>query len=592
MKLRPEIILELANFHGGNTSKIFEALDLYSKLNYENLGIKFQIFKYSKIALEDFSWFKAYKEFYIKEKRWKEIIEKASKIFKTIWLDVLDVYGVRILKQNFDNIYGIKLQASVLDNFEVFNSLHKFELNSKSIIINVSGYEISKIESHIRNIHKLKPREIILQIGFQNYPTSIDDTSLNKIDILEKAFPSFKLCYADHIDGKSELAIIFPSYAYIKGVDYLEKHVCIKRSDTKYDSFSSLEFNEVKQMISYLKKVNKCLDTEFVTPAEKKYLLNSEQKAICSKKLNKGQLVSKKDVIIRRTNQNGISISKIQNYQKGYFILDKEINKHKTINYENFKKAKIAVIVACRMKSSRLKQKAILPINGVPSVERCLYNCTKLTNVDEVILATSTLEEDTLLKNYTLGGKAKFWTGHPEDVIKRYLGACEYFNIDVVIRVTADCPAVSPEIAEYLIKKHFEFGADYTAAKEAAAGSSCEIYNTEALKRVIKLLGDAKYSEYMTWYLRNNKQIFKINIVELPKKYVRDYRLTLDYEEDLNMFNILYKRLEENNCDSTIRNVFKILDNNQDIEKINSHLKLKYKTDKGLIDKLNKVTKI
>lgn len=262
------------------------------------------------------------------------------------------------------------------------------------------------------------------------------------------------------------------------------------------------------------------------------------------------------------------------------------------MNYNKRKEEKIAVIVACRMKSSRLKKKAILPIYGTSSVERCLENCLMFPNIDEVILATSDLKEDSILKDYTLSGMVKFWQGDPDDVIKRYIGACDYYNIDIVIRVTADCPVVSPEIADYLINKHFEIGGDYTAPKEAAVGSFCEIFNTEALKRVIKLSGNAKYSEYMTWYMRNNREIFKVNIVDLPKKYIRDYRLTLDYKEDLEMFNLLYKELEKNKYSSTISNVFKILDNNPDIANINSHIKLKYKTDKKLIEKLNRVTKI
>lgn len=592
MNLKPEIILEVANFHGGDTGKIFEVINLYSKLNYDSLGVKFQPFKYDEIALEDFSWFNIYKELFIEEKLWKKIIRKASKHFKSIWLDIFDLYGVNILKQNINEISGIKLQASVLNNVEILDNLLKLDLVSSKIIINVSGYEITEIESILNNYRKTIHDEIILQIGYQGYPTSIEETSLNKIKVLKEAFPYHKLCYADHIDGKSELATIFPSYAYIKGVEVIEKHICIVRADAKYDSYSSLEFREVEKMIDYLEKSYKCLNTEFIVQTEKSYLLNSEQKAICNKKLNKGQLVSKNDVIFRRTEQKGISFPRIQNYQNNYFVLNNKLEKNITIQYKDFKKAKIAVIVACRMKSSRLKQKAIIPINGVPSVERCLYNCSKFSNIDNLILATSTLEEDAILKNYTLAGKAKFWTGDPDDVIKRYLGACEEFNIDVVIRVTADCPVVSSEIAEYLLQSHFETGADYTGPNKYAVGSNSEIYNVAALRRVIELLGQADYSEYMTWYMRNNSHVFKVNIVDLPPEYIRDYRLTLDYPEDLEMFEQLYTVLEAKGMTPDIKNVFKILDANPDIAALNEHLTVKYRADPLLIDKLNRVTRI
>ena len=244
------------------------------------------------------------------------------------------------------------------------------------------------------------------------------------------------------------------------------------------------------------------------------------------------------------------------------------------------------------MKSSRLKQKAILDIEGQTSVERCLSNCLKMSRQSTVVLATSTLEEDAILKSYTLDGKVNFWQGDPDDVIKRYLGACKEYSIDTVIRVTADCPVISTEIAEFLLDHHFSTGADYTAAKDCAVGTGCEIYNTEALQRVIKYLRSADYSEYMTWYMQNNSDIFKVEMVDLPGEMVRDYRLTLDYPEDLTLFKGLFLELSNNNQEATLQNIFNVLDDNPDLANVNSHLTLKYKSDKGLIDRLNQETKI
>jgi N,N'-diacetyllegionaminate synthase len=212
--------------------------------------------------------------------------------------------------------------------------------------------------------------------------------------------------------------------------------------------------------------------------------------------------------------------------------------------------------------------------------------------VEEVVLATSTLEEDSILEDHTLNGRVKFWRGDADDVIKRYLGACDEYNVDVIVRVTADCPVVSPEIAGILLREHLESGADYTAPREYAVGSNSEIYNTAALRRVIELLGSADYSEYMTWYMRNNDEIFEVNIVDLPADLVREYRLTLDYPEDLEMFERLYAELAEQNMSPELRNVFGILDHNPQIPALNGHLTLKYRSDQALIDKLEEVTKI
>ena len=103
-------------------------------------------------------------------------------------------------------------------------------------------------------------------------------------------------------------------------------------------------------------------------------------------------------------------------------------------------------------------------------------------------------------------------------------------------------------------------------------------------------MGRSDLSEYMTWYFQNNLDIFKVNIVDLPRDLVRGYRLTLDYQEDLDMFEKLLCVLGERPV--TTQNIFEILDSNPNISNINSHILLKYKTDEKLIDTLNRVTKI
>ena len=99
----------------------------------------------------------------------------------------------------------------------------------------------------------------------------------------------------------------------------------------------------------------------------------------------------------------------------------------------------------------------------------------------------------------------------------------------------------------------------------------------------------APYSEYMPWYFLNNKNYFKINLVDLPKNLIRSYRLTLDYKEDLLMFNNLAKKAKKKISHLSTKEIFKILDKNKKISKINAKFKLIYLT-KNFQNKLKKVT--
>jgi N,N'-diacetyllegionaminate synthase len=588
----PQIILETANFHGGDISKMKQAVREFSRIDYPGLGIKFHAFRHDKVMLPDFSWYERAKGLCFDETQWREIICLAHESRLQVWLDLFCVFGVRVLRDNLDRIRGVKLQPSVLGNCEMLTALKEVDLGGKDLIINVSGLELSRIEFHLKRLAEFSFETIALQLGFQGYPTEIKDTSLEKLRILRAAFPDRNLGYADHLDAESGFSKRFPVYAFLSGCSHIEKHICNSRKDTDYDFQSALEAEEVKWMVDELKRTVQCLNSGFITDNEKQYYLKTIQKPVARSALNPGSLIADADVVFRRTDKAGIDHETLKGLQKRMHVLGNGLKAGDTFTHGSFKKARIAVIVAARMRSSRLKEKAVLLIHGTASIERCLENCLKFDRQDEVILATSTNPEDAILADHTLAGRVRFWQGDPEDVISRYLGACEKYHVDVVVRVTGDCPIVSPEIMDFLLRSHFEAGADFTEPRVFAVGSNSQIYNVEALKRVISHVGKAEYSEHMTFYMTSNPDIFKLNTVDLPPELVRDYRLTLDYREDLDMLDRLYERLDREGLDSTLINAFKILDANPEIARINASRRLVYQTDEELIRTLKKATRI
>jgi N,N'-diacetyllegionaminate synthase len=591
MKLKyPQIIVEIANSHDGNKKKLFEMIDQISSFSYPNVSIKLQIFSPKTIALEDYEWYEVYEKITFNSDFWDKCIRISHEKVGKVWIDVFDSFSVDIVRNNIEFITGLKLQASVLENYEVRGGLTNLDLKDIRLMINISGYDLNHVDKLLVDFEKMHPKEIILQVGFQSYPTNIEDTGLQKIDVIKNYF-KYRVCLADHLDASSEAAVEVPVYGLAIGSDLIEKHICLDREKTKYDYYSSLCYEEFELMFKKIESFLKSKSGLFISKSENEYLRKSVQIPILNQDLRSEDLISIKDLKFRRSNQNGLTYSDIVDMQNKFMLLKAGINKNLSIKSSDFKKASIGVVIAGRLKSSRLKRKAILPIMGKPSIQWCFESCLDIPNVEKVILATSTLDEDSDLENYLIEDERLFfYRGEPDDVIKRYIGACDEYGIDVVIRVTADCPFVSRDIALILLEEHFKSGADYTAPKSFAVGTNCEIINVSALKRVIGYLGKAELSEYMTWYFQNNPDIFKVNIVSLPDHLIRDYRLTLDYQEDLDMFEELLSELDGNN--PSTENIFKILDSNPNISNINSHILLKYKTDKELIDTLNRRTRI
>ena len=587
----PYVLFEIANTHGGNIDHLNRLVDAFADFAWPRKGLKFQVFQADTLALSDFSWYETYQQLTQAPETWGRLIEKTYE-HGDVWIDIFDVYGTDILRRYLKKISGIKLQSSILDNVEVIAKLGNIDLTRCDLIINIAGHSLSQIHKYVSKFRQFKPANLILQAGFQDYPTAVSDTGLQKVSALRAAFPELPVCFADHARGTSTAARSIPALAVTAGCSIIEKHFCISREEAVYDSHSALEPDEVRKMLDQIHTAAAASSGPFISASEAEYLKQTYQVPIAQQKLPAGSLVGKDDLLFRRTDQEGMTWPTIKKAQKRFHVLEKDIEQGSAVRHDSFRNARIGVIVACRMKSSRLKKKATRPLHGVPSVERCLENCLMIEEADTVVLATSDLNEDAILADYTLGGRAKFVQGDPEDVISRYIKACDRFGIDTVVRVTADCPVISPEITSMLLDHHFKNGADYTTANDHAVGSVGEIYNTEALRRVIELKSEAKHSEYMTWYLVNNPHIFKIERVDLPTELVRDYRLTLDYPEDEKMFNQLFKELDQEGIEPRLRNVFKIMDENPSIPALNDSMTLKYKEDKELIKKLNQETKI
>ncbi|MDC1244559.1 N-acetylneuraminate synthase family protein [Crocinitomicaceae bacterium] len=583
-------IIEVANTHGGDFDYMISLIDEFERI--QPSGIKFQPLKYDQIAVKDYEWYPVYEKLYFTPIQWKEIISRAKQT-KEVWLDLFDTYGVQILKDQLENIQGIKLQTSVLNNLDILKELREIDTQGLKLIINIAGRTYEEIDHYLCYFQEqLSFDEVLIEVGFQSYPTKLVDSGISKLKMIKSKYNN-KIVFADHVEGVHSDAMNLPLVAFMSGADIIEKHVMHSSLPTEYDYFSSIKINQFSRLLDNLHRYSELFNEPFINSNEKEYLEKTIQIPILNKDKSKNDIISFKDLTYKRTNLKGMNHNEIiKMINNGFVKIKKEKAQHEPIKNRDLEKVKTACIIAARLKSSRLKLKAKLKIGELSSVELCIKNCLRFDNIDQTILATSTTDEDAELSQYTYDPNVIFHKGHPDDVIQRYLDIIRKEKIDVFIRVTGDMPYVSKEIADLLLKDHLKSGADYTVGQEAAAGTNLEIINSSALEKVKKHFPSANYSEYMTWYFQNNPEHFVINKVKLPEELVRDYRLTIDYQEDLNMFNKIEEHFEINNIDFSIYELFKFLDSNPKIAKINSHLTLKYKTDKELIDTLNRETKI
>src|SRR3989344_3607091 len=400
--MKTYLLFEIANSCAGSVKSIQKLIDSLPKT--DNAGIKFQVYKYNEIALPDYEWYPVYKQTFINAENWKKIFVHAKKKGFDIWIDVFDLYSVEALKNNLPSVAGIKLQSSVLNNLKVLNALSETIKGGKvKVMLNIAGRNLSNIKELLADIKSSYfDNEIILQAGFQGYPTDKEDLTVSKVQILKSEFPNITISYADHVDGSSPLAFDIPVFAVLAGAEHIEKHVCLDRKNTKYDFQSAIEPYECELLIYKINEAEKILGTKFIPDKEANYLKTTIEKPITSVPARSSDVINFKNFDFRRTGQEGLTVAEIKDFIRKRYVLKNNIKPGKPITKKDLKKSRIGVIIACRMKSTRLKHKAILPIAGLASIERCILNAKKIKSADEIILATSTLEEDQVLKKYSL----------------------------------------------------------------------------------------------------------------------------------------------------------------------------------------------
>lgn len=269
--MTPYFILEHANAHGGSIETLLQTIDEFHDLK-GNFGMKFQPFKYDKIALPNFRAFEIYKELFFTSDEWKKILKKASET-KDVWIDVFDEYSCQIIEENIDIIRGVKFQSSILYNSVVLGLLSQLEFAGKKVIINISGIDITALDEILNRFkQELSPEEIVLQIGFQAYPTELADSGLAKIKVLREKYPQYQISFADHIGADELEAIYTPSIAFSMGAKYVEKHICKSGEKAKYDHFSSLTREGINSVLKSLSLIEQSLSNEFINKREAEYL--------------------------------------------------------------------------------------------------------------------------------------------------------------------------------------------------------------------------------------------------------------------------------------------------------------------------------
>lgn len=241
--------------------------------------------------------------------------------------------------------------------------------------------------------------------------------------------------------------------------------------------------------------------------------------------------------------------------------------------------AKIGIIIQARMGSTRLPGKVLKILNGRPMLWHIIQRLKAVWNADEIIVATSEKEVDKPITVLSEEHGFKYFTGSEDDVLERYVTAAERYGIDVIVRITADCPLVDPGIIQELINKHLAEQNDYTSnvvERTFPRGLDAEVVNLAALKKVAGTTSEKRYREHVTLFIYEHPELFRIGNLKAREPFNRpELRLTVDTDEDFKLIEIIYRQLYRENQYIRLPEVFQYLEKNPHLLELNANIEQK-----------------
>ncbi len=213
--------------------------------------------------------------------------------------------------------------------------------------------------------------------------------------------------------------------------------------------------------------------------------------------------------------------------------------------------ARVLAVVAARLNSSRLPGKQLLALAGEPLIARIFQRLEQLSEIDEVVLATTADEyNQPLLEWAKKADKQAFaYSGDINDVVGRVDAVVQAYGADIVVFCCGDSPLIEPSTLSKMIsalQKNPE--AAYVALHPASTGNTTihegfYPYTRQVWQRLV--------SESTTAQLREHVGlVIPTFVAELKQCYVDDLaifsrikqRISVDTVADYQFMSELYRR--------------------------------------------------
>ncbi|MGO1468951.1 MAG: cytidylyltransferase domain-containing protein [Tissierella sp.] len=239
---------------------------------------------------------------------------------------------------------------------------------------------------------------------------------------------------------------------------------------------------------------------------------------------------------------------------------------------------RIGAIIQARMGSTRLEGKVMKELEGKSVLSHVIERVEQSRLIDEIIIATTIHDRDSVIASEANRCGVKVFRGSEDDVLSRYYFAAKENNIDIILRITSDCPVIDPNIIDEMVDIYLKSNYDLVSNAGIDAGKrtfprglDISIFSLELLEEAFNNSTRKYEREHVTPYMYENSSVF---YYKNDKNY-SNHRWTLDTPEDYELIKEIYNHLYKGKHDFYMRDILDLLKGNPELFKINQHIEQK-----------------
>ena len=218
---------------------------------------------------------------------------------------------------------------------------------------------------------------------------------------------------------------------------------------------------------------------------------------------------------------------------------------------------RVSAIVQARMGSTRLPNKMMLWLHGEPVIGWIHKRLINAKEIDSVIYAIPDTLENNTLEEYLNTQNAKIYRGSEQDVLNRFYNAAIISKADIIVRVCADNPLISPTQVDHLVKYYSNSTLDYAynhvpINNNYPDGLGAEITNIATLRRIEHSATHPSHREHVFNFVRENPDLFTIGTFDPVDNFMMQPQLRLDLDSTDDYRRLLQLKLKPDSSDREV----------------------------------------